>query len=185
MDVIMWSAYVQAFCRILLGLIFLLSSVGKLRDMVGFRKAINNFQIFPPQFDHLIARLFVGCEIIVVILLVIGGPMLLYGFFLAIFLLTVFSSALVSVLIRKLSISCHCFGSSTRSVSLLDIWRNIGLLLCALFDLLTLVKVQHSPVRLDLFAWLFIGGLAVIVALVWTQLGEIIQLFHVDSPNHT
>lgn len=113
MDVTMWAIYLQAFCRIFLGLIFLLSSVSKLRDMMGFRRTINNFQILPPQFNHFVAWLFMGSEIIVVILLVIGGPTLLYGFLLAASLLIVFSLALVSVLIRKLSTSCHCFGSFT------------------------------------------------------------------------
>ena len=181
----MWVAYLQTFCRIFLGLIFLLSSASKLRDMGGFRKTMNNFQILPTQFNCFVAWLFVGSEIMAVILLVIGGPTLLYGFLLATSLLIIFSLALVSVLIRKLPTVCHCFGSSTKAVSLFDIWRNVGLLFCSLSGFLTLVGIQQSPAPLNLFAWLLIGGFAVIVTLVGTQLGEIIQLFRADWPSHT
>ena len=185
MDLTMWAAYLQTFCRILLGLIFLLSSTSKLRDMVGFRKTMNNFQILPTQFNRFASWLFVGSEIMVVILFVVGGSALLAGFLLAAFLLTIFSLVLVSVWVRKLPTSCHCFGSSTRVVSLFDIWRNVGLLLCSFSGLLILVEIQQNTAPLDLFAWLLIGGLAVIVVLVWTQLSEIIQLFRLDWPSHT
>src|SRR5690242_17255269 len=113
--------YLLAFCRVTTGLVFAISSFSKARDLAQFQQALLDFQLLSRRLSKLAALFFLCGEGIVVLLIVIGGPVLLPGFALAILLLLVFCAALASVLIRRLPISCHCFGSSNKPVTSADI----------------------------------------------------------------
>src|SRR5579871_6128532 len=112
--------YLLAFCRMATGLVFATAIFGKMRDVAAFQQALYGFHLLSRRLSNLAALLFLGGEVAVVLLLLIGGPFLLYGFALAILLLLIFCMALASVLVRKLHTSCHCFGVSSKPVTHLD-----------------------------------------------------------------
>jgi uncharacterized membrane protein YphA (DoxX/SURF4 family) len=88
------SLYLLAFCRVALGLVFLVSSLSKVRDLAQFRQTIRAFHLLPSALSGMAALLFIGGEGTVVVMVVIGGPLLLPGFVLGGGLLLLFSSRL-------------------------------------------------------------------------------------------
>jgi hypothetical protein len=169
--------YILAFCRVAIGLVFAISSFGKARDIARFQQAIGGFQLLSQRLSNLAALLLLGGEIAVVLFLLIGGPLLLPGFALALLLLLIFCAALASVLIRKLHTPCNCFGSSNKPVTLVDIWRNLGFLLCTGGGCEALIWTRGTQGSLEGITWLFIALGAGVFVMIWVQLGEIVQLF--------
>ena len=176
----MMSLYMLAFCRVVIGLVFVVSSVGKVLHISQFRQAISNFHILPGRLSGAAAMLFLCGEFVVVVFVLIGGPLLPFGFALAIFLLLLFCIALVSVLVRRIRTSCNCFGPGAKQVSRSDVWRNIGFMLCALGGWGGLVWTKDTQGNLGLLEWVLTGLGAGAFVVIWIQLGEIAQLFHQD-----
>jgi hypothetical protein len=168
----MLIAYLLAFCRLALILVFLLSSIGKARDLTSFERAIAGFQILPRSLAVAAAWLFLAAEAAVVALLIEGA--LLPGFALALVLLLAFSAALASALYQRLPASCNCFGSSKQSLSRFDLWRNAGLIVCAVAG--CGAAATGRPYGLGLAEWLLLGASALVFVAIWLQLGEIMAL---------
>ena len=169
--------YVLTFCRIVISLVFVLSSISKARDMVRFRQIIYTFDLLPQSLNYVAAVLFLGSEFVVVALVLIGGSLLIFGFSLAFGLLLLFCLALVSVLARGIRTTCNCFGTSAKEVSAFDVWRNIGLMICALVGIAMLIGTKAARVPLSLLEWVLISLGAGVFVMIWLQLGEIVQLF--------
>src|ERR1051326_7881489 len=127
----MIALYVLAFCRIATGLVFAFSGMGKARDFSQFKTTIANFRLLPRPLHAPAAFFFLSAEFAVVVLVALGEPLLPFGFGLAILLLLLFCGALASVLARGLRTACNCFGTSKQPVTVADVWRNLGLVLCA------------------------------------------------------
>jgi len=169
--------YVLAFCRIVIGIVFAFSFLRKTRSVSTFEQTITQFSILPKRFSRVVALLLLSGEIVVALLVTIGGAFLESGFLLSILLLLVFSSALVSVLHRNIQTSCNCFGSAQKQVSSVDVWRNVGFVVCALIGYGTLARSNSGQGHLAPLEWGLLGlGAAFFVAL-WLHLGEIVQLF--------
>lgn len=169
--------YLLAFCRVATGLIFTISSVGKAWNISKFRQSIIGFGFFDKRLSSVVA-IFVLCgEIAVILLVVIGGPLLLLGFLLTSGLLLIFCGALVAVLVRGLRVTCNCFGPSEKPVSFVDIRRNLGFISCELGGCTALVWTRESQTNLNSIEWLLIGFGATAFVVIWTQLGEIMELF--------
>lgn len=168
--------YVMAFCRVAIGLVFAISSLSKARHIAQFQQAVFGFHLLSRRLSNLAALLFLGGECVVVLLVAIGGPFLLAGFALALLLLLIFCAALASVLMRRLQTSCNCFGSSKKPVTPVDIWRNIGFLLCAGGGCEALIWTRGAQESLAGIAWFFIALGAGAFVVIWIQLGEIVQL---------
>jgi hypothetical protein len=126
------------------------------------------------------AALFLDGEFAVVALVSIGDPLLIFGFSLAIGLLLLFCLALVSVLARGIRTTCNCFGTSTKEISAFDVWRNIGLMICALAGVAMLIGTKSVWDPLSLLEWVLIGLGAGAFVMIWLQLEEIVQLFLQD-----
>lgn len=173
-----FTDYFLAFCRIALGLVFLFSSVGKIRHVRTFVQTIQSFRLLPASLDTPAAVLFLGGEGIVVVCLGIGNSFLLPGFGLALLLLLIFSSALASVIARNIPTSCNCFGTSEKEITRTDLWRNAGLILCALGGCADLSWEGGAQETLSLAAWVMTGLAALAFVIVWLQLQEIVSLFH-------
>ena len=94
--------YLLTFCRLVIGLTFALSFVGKMRDVGQFAETIGRFELLPRWWTKTAALLFLGGEAAVVILLIAGGPLLALAFGLATLLLTLASR-------QTLSLHIHLF----------------------------------------------------------------------------
>jgi len=173
----MIAFYILAFCRVVIVLVFAISSFSKVRDIPKFKQAILGFHLLPRHLSGPIALLFLYGEFAVVLLTLIGGPFLLPAFALATLLLLIFCAALASVLARRLQTACNCFGSSEKSVSSADIWRNLGFILCATVGCGVLTWTRDAHVSLNSIEWLLASLGALVFVLIWIQLGEIVQLF--------
>lgn len=169
--------YLLAFCRVAIALLFVASLAGKITNVALFEKTIAGFSILPPQASKPAAFLFLAGEAIVVVLVAAGGPLLGLGFLLAIVMLLVFSGALISVLWRKVRTSCNCFGATDQPVSPFDVWRNAGLIVCALGGLQAFVALRGEQGNLSIIEWGLIGLGAALFVAVWINLKEIVQLF--------
>jgi len=168
---------VLAFCRIVTALIFAMSFGSKILALSAFERSIAQFAILPPRLSQTAARSLLVIELLIVLMIVIGGPLLLSGFVLAIGLLLIFSGALALVLARGVKTSCNCFGPSENLVSPHDIWRNVGLIVCAFGGCGATVISQSTQSSLGMTDWILIGPAAIIYGVAWTQLGGIVQLF--------
>jgi hypothetical protein len=100
---------------------------------------------------------------------------------LALLLLIVFSIALSSVLVRKLPTSCNCFGASDQPVAVTDVWRNSGLIVCALAGYGTTSWVQPRGQSLSIGEWLLAGISALLLSLLWLQLRNVVPLLSGDQ----
>jgi len=174
------ALYLLAFCRVVIGLVFIVSSISKALNISKFRQTIISFGLLPRSLTGIAAILFLCCEFAVAGLAAIGGEFLLPSFLLAIILLLIFCGALASVLVRRLRTPCNCFGSSEKPISIGDVWRNVGFILCALGGCVALTWTQRTSERLGVVEWLLTAlGAGVFVA-IWIQLREIAQLFCSD-----
>jgi len=176
----MLSAYMLAFCRMVMGIMFAWSFVGKVREGRAFEQTITRFEVLPERWSRLVAGLVLGGELAVVIAMIIGGPFLAWGFLMGAGMLIVFCCALASVLARGLQTSCGCFGSTDKAVSSMDIVRNLGFVVCAVGGYSTSTITQNSLTVSDTLEWGLVGLaglLAMMFVAVWTQVGEINHLF--------
>lgn len=169
-------AYIQIFCRCVILLVFAISFGSKVRHAGLFQQTILSFALLPQRLTLPAAWFFLLLEALVVVLVALAGPFLVPGYLLAGTLLLLFSLALLSVLLRRISATCSCFGPTRRVVSASDVVRNVGFIVCALGGYLTLLEPTQKN-GLDLLAWLpgILGAL--IFVGIWTQLGEIVHLF--------
>ena len=167
---------ILAFCRIAVGLLFLISSGSKLLSVSQFQQAIAHFRLLPAFMVPIVSLMVIVGEVAVVLLLVIGGQLLLIGFLLAIILLLIFCAALISILARSIQTSCNCFGTSEKPITRADIYRNTAFILCALIGSVLVIQGVHVE-QLEPMMWLLSGAIAVVAVIATLSLDEIVQLF--------
>lgn len=174
-------SYSLIFSRIVIGLVFVASSLGKIRSFSAFEQAVENFQILPPQFVRACAAVFLGSELVIVVMMFWGGKsLLMIGFLIALILLSVFCIALLAVLIRRLQVPCNCFGSSQRPASSADIWRNVGLITCALMGIAALPALPDATTNISPLETGLLGMMALVFVALSIYLREVIEVFHVS-----
>lgn len=169
----MFYAYLFAFCKLVIAVVFAISLGSKLRDFSQFVKTIHNFRLLPSSLIPFSAGLILGSELLVVLLL-FNWPLI--AFLLGASLLLIFSGALAAVLVRKIQTPCHCFGASQQLVSPLDLVRNFGFLLCAGSGV-WLARQSEFTLDLSLLPMSITCLGALVFVLIWTQLNEIYALF--------
>jgi putative oxidoreductase len=171
-------SYILAFCRVTIALTFLISSISKAFDLKHFRRTIDAFDILEYKYVNPTALFLLSGEVIIALCLILGGRLLLPGFFLAMVLLLLFCIALTSVLARKISLSCNCFGPNNKPVTGSDIVRNIVFILCALTAIFILFGAQQTQYSLSFLEWITVGLSAAVFVILWIQLGNIVQFLH-------
>ena len=105
--------------RIILGIVFLISSYSKLKNPIGFAQAIENYKIFGALLSRWGAIFIPALEFILAILLITGRWMK-ETFIITAALFIVFDVMIFQAYLRGLDISCGCFGSSHSPI---DIWK--------------------------------------------------------------
>ncbi|GIK56282.1 MAG: hypothetical protein BroJett015_19450 [Chloroflexota bacterium] len=169
--------YLLAFCRITIGLLFITSFWRKARDVAGFAQTISRFDLLPQRWSYRLAMLFLGAELLVVILIMGGGPLLAPALGLALLLLVVFTMALASVLRRHLQAACNCFGHGHQPVTHADVWRNVGFILVAAGGLWATQVAGGTGAGLTFIEVLLLTIIAGVFVLVWANLSDIMALF--------
>ena len=118
------------FARIVLGGLFIWSSMDKMANMGEFAKVIYYYRILPSGFENLFAIFLPWMEFTTGLLLVVGrfkrGAIVIYSGLLIIFII-----ALSQALLRGLDISCGCFSVKPSTTS--EVWLRIVLDLIMLF----------------------------------------------------
>lgn len=169
-------SYLVAFCRLVLALVFLASFVGKVRDPRGFARTIAAFApVGGAPAGTAAATILVG-EAITALLLVVGGTWTLAGFVAAGALLVLFTIVLATALVRGLAVPCNCFGTSPVTASHADVWRNVGLLACAVAGIAILGAIGREVPPPAASAWLILGVAAVGTIALWGSIVSVIRL---------
>lgn len=132
--------------RVVVGLTFLVSATGKLRDLASFKAAVEDFDLVPRRWASIGAPAIVALELAVVAAMGIGGPLLVPGFAAAGAAVVLFAAALTIALRRHKLVSCNCFGAATTRVSGYDIVRNAGLIAVALAGALTAPAAEDAGI---------------------------------------
>lgn len=108
--------------RVVLGALFIYSSMDKIANMPDFAKIILNYKILPVELVNLMAIFLPWLEFVTGLLLVIGkferAALVIYTTLLVIFIL-----ALSQALVRGLDISCGCFSVEPSTTS--EVWLRI------------------------------------------------------------
>ena len=127
--------YLISFTRIYLALIFILSGLEKINDLSSFSQSIENYRVIPLALVNIIA-------IIVPWLELIAGGLLLLGFYIKenstiiLVLLTAFTAAIISAVLRGLDIDCGCQGTfDGQKVGLFKIVENIALMVVSILSI--------------------------------------------------
>ncbi len=167
------GVYTTTFCRIVILFVFGWSFLGKVRDISSFINTIRNFSLLPKWFHPVAAIIFMLCELAVVVIMVLGRRMLVFGFLLALLMLMIFCVAILSVLIRRIKTPCNCFGPSKKIVDLTDIVRNLGFGLCAFGGYWLLSTSKGEFGSLSFLGWGVIGIVAMIYISILINLNEI------------
>lgn len=97
--------------RVILGIIFLAASLGKIADPAGFAEIIKNYQILPEFIINETAVILPFLELILAIMLISGA--FLKGSTLISFLILIsFTASLIFNMARGLDVNCGCFTTS-------------------------------------------------------------------------
>jgi hypothetical protein len=168
------STDVLMFCRWGIGLTFLASAAGKLRDLRAFRQAVVDLAGLPAAADRPVAIGTVAAEGLVVLGMAVGHLGLPVGFGLAAALLVLFSIVLAAALRRRMTVACNCFGAGERPVSWYDLARNAALLACCgagLAGYAVTDRLQPAAVLIVLT-----GLMAGCFVLIVTNVADIVEL---------
>ncbi len=171
----MLVGYVAALCRIVIGLAFSWSFMGKIRQPQAFVQTIRSFRLLPVAGPPLAAALFLIAEGAIVGCMTLGAGWVGPGFALAGGLLLLFTGALMTVLVRRQATSCNCFGPSDQPVVPLDVVRNAGFLVWA--GLGWVLDSLFPTPPLTAAGWLLAVVGAGLFVVGWLHLRELTQLF--------
>lgn len=169
------SSYLLLFSRAAVGTLFLASLASKLRSPGRFRDDLLGFGLVPERWAPAAVALLLGSEATVAGLIVAGGSLAAAGFAAAIGLLVLFSAVLASALRRGLDVPCGCFGGSERRISRADLVRNGGFIACAAAGLGAALAPAGTAVPVAEAVLLALAAVA--FTLVWSQLGNLLDLF--------
>jgi Methylamine utilisation protein MauE len=168
----MLAACILAFCRVAIALLFALAFAGKIRNIRAFQEAVVDFRLLPANWSKKLAVVFLTGEFLACACVVSGGFLLLAGFLLATGLLMLFSAGLLTVIQRRMKITCNCFGWTDRRVSGYDIVRNAVLILCSLSGAWTSITASQN---LTMGEFGLIALIAVYFVVLMTNLANIVE----------
>ncbi|GAB2932577.1 methylamine utilization protein MauE [Micromonospora polyrhachis] len=176
--------YLELTGRCLLGLVFLAAVVGKLRNRSAideFADSIVQFGVLPATWTRPAARLVLGAEGVIVLLLAVPGTMPV-GYLLAIGLLGVLTGAMLVAVRRGRRPACLCFGTAGTPIGGRHVARNILLMAVAVGGLL--VTVLNDPPT-GIGEVLLAAATAVPLAAIVVRLDDIVDLFAPTSASPT
>lgn len=136
MDFTPWdfSSFIQTFFRLVLSLIFFVSSFSKIRYPQHFITTIDSYELLSESWYKLSAFTIIASEIAVAMMLLVGWQSRLAAM-IGFVILVVFSFAIgVNLVRRRTNLDCGCFGRKyTQKISFGLIVRNLALAVVAYF----------------------------------------------------
>jgi uncharacterized membrane protein YphA (DoxX/SURF4 family) len=145
---ILSSQYIILVLRLLLGLTFVFASIDKISDPSTFAKAITNYKLISGSLSLIVATVLPWVELLCG-LAVLSGMYLRGGAFLLFLLLSAFTLAVITGLIRGLDISCGCFtlDPNVNKIGWQKVIDNLGLILASV--ILFYSEGKHFLVYVD------------------------------------
>ena len=136
--------------RILLGVIFLVSSLAKIRHPYMFLSQVFTFELTGPVLSEIVAGLLPWLELVLGLCL-LANVLPLGGLLLSVLLSVLFVSVQASVIHRGLGISCGCFGSLTKSetITYTTLIRSGAMLLIAVAGYFSALRLRRSQPQVE------------------------------------
>lgn len=129
MKSILSNRYIIFISRLVLGSVFIIASIDKIVAPEAFAANVQAYRLVPFSLVNIFALAIPWVELVCGIFLIAGVFIRSSSILLSI-LLCVFIVAIVSALLRGLSIDCGCFGvEHTSPVSWIRVWEDIGLMI--------------------------------------------------------
>jgi len=169
--------YLQLCCRALIGVVFTLAVIGKMRsraELAAFTESLGGFGWFAPRVRPWVAGAVIAVEAVTVVLL---ASTVHAGFVLAAVMLAVFTGGVALAKASGREVRCRCFGADGGLMGRRHMIRN-GLLFAV--ALLGLPGAGQTP-RLDLLA--LAVGAGVLGAVLLAHWDDIV--FVLRRPAHT
>jgi hypothetical protein len=164
----------EIVCSVILGGCFGISILHKLSDYNRYTETIISFSLLPNILVHPSAILVLVAEGLVIVLMLFERSL---AFALSSVLLIIFTIALASLMVRKMSVACHCFSNDQTPVGMRSICRNISFIACSWAGLAATSGELMS------------GSLGMMVAIaltfLWLKPAELTgNVYHLFSPAH-
>lgn len=129
--------YVSVFSRLLIGGLFLVSALAKLRDPAAFRNDLRGYRLVARRAEAPMTTVVIAAEVLVAVLMIFESTALL-GLLFAAGMLAGFAAAMGSVLRRGLVTGCGCLGRQNAVLRPAHVWRNLVLIAVCLAGATTL-----------------------------------------------
>jgi uncharacterized membrane protein YphA (DoxX/SURF4 family) len=149
------NQYLVLVCRLLLGLIFLLSAIGKLMDLQGSVDAVYSFNVFPLAFARFSGLVVPFIELGMALGLLFGVLTRLAALGASIMSVAFFLVKAHVLFIQGRQIDCGCFGALMSTMASVTIYMDIPMLIMGLVIMAAPASVRH---------W---GSLARLVSPLW------------------
>ncbi|GAA2591172.1 hypothetical protein GCM10010399_22020 [Dactylosporangium fulvum] len=149
-----------ALCRALLGIVFAVAVVGKLRRFTAFTTTLTAFGWVPARFRTSLAFVVVAVECLIVGLVAVPATVP-FGFLLAAVTLAAFSLAVLQSLRTGGSVRCECFGADGGEMGAPQLVRNGVLLAVATTGAALTVSGPAGSTNLPGLATGLVAGLVI------------------------
>jgi uncharacterized membrane protein YphA (DoxX/SURF4 family) len=126
------NGYVVLVCRLLLGLVFLLSAIGKLVDLQGSVDAVYGFNVFPLAFARFSGLVVPFIELFMSLGLLFGVLTRLAALGASIMSIAFFLVKAHVLFIQGRQIDCGCFGALMSTMASVTIYMDIPMLIMGL-----------------------------------------------------
>jgi hypothetical protein len=162
--------------RVLIGLVFLVAAVAKVRAFDGFRRSVRDLVPWTAPFWSLAPFTVVALEFLVPALLVVPTASAgVGGFGAALGLDAGFVVVIARALRRDVTAPCHCFGrASERRLGRPDLIRDLVLAVVAAAGLVACLSGASAP---GAAAMVVAGAAGVVGALLLIVLDDVVEIF--------
>ena len=171
--------------RLFLSSIFLLAGITKLFDLESATKAIEDFGV-SKRFSFILSSFLIGAELLVATLLLFSNHGQ-WGAISAVALLTLFSVAIISNLLKGRTPECHCFGQfHSEPIGIKTLVRNSFFMGCAFFLWWQSPKIHYDALKrilsaLTTYEIVMLGVAIVLIFVSIFHTWAIYQLFRLNG----
>jgi putative oxidoreductase len=144
------NQYVVLACRLILGLIFLLSAIGKLVDLQGSVDAVYSFNVFPLAFARFAGLVVPFIELLLALGLIFGVLTRLAALGASIMSISFFLVKAHVLFIQGRQVDCGCFGALMSTMASVTIYMDVPMLVMGLVIMAAPASARHWA---SLAAW--------------------------------